>query len=383
MQYISTDGRTLWANEEYYRLTDHPRERELQYRLSFIDVFTEEDKPKALVIWHRLLNGEQKVTAELRAKKIFTPPFGDPEPVTILGHSFRVEENGELKSIMAFTTDISAFKWAQTSESRKAAQAEEAKRQQEEFIDFVSHELRNPLSAIFQLAETIITSHPVEGETVISKEELSTALKTNIDNANTILMCAKHQKRIVDDVLTLSKLEYTMLSVSPHPVQLPNLVSKWMKMFEAQLLSHDIKFHITTHPSLIEHNVDWVLCDESRVQQIFINLMTNAIKFTKSETRREISVEFGAVPSEPRNAFSEKIRWAQTHRDMKDLTRSAEWGLGQPIYFTLSVTDTGIGMTEDEIKRLFGRFEQANNRTTIKYGGSVSHSRSQIVPAPR
>lgn len=370
MQYVATDGRTIWANEEYYRLTDHPRDQELQYKLSFIDVFIEEDKPKALEIWHRLHNGEQKVLAELRAKKIFTPPFGDPEPATILAHSFRVEENGELKSIMAFTTDISAFKWAQASEARKAAQAEEAKRQQEEFIDFVSHELRNPLSAIFQLAETIITSYPTAGETAIPKEDLAAALKTNVDNANTILMCAKHQKRIVDDVLTLSKLEYTMLSVSPRPVQLPNLVSKWMKMFEAQLLSQDIKVYITPQLSLLNYKVDWVLCDESRVQQIFINLMTNAIKFTKSESRREITIEFGAVPSQPRGAFSKDICWAPTHREMEDLTRSAEWGLGQPLYFTLSVKDTGIGMSREEIERLFGRFEQANARTTIKYGGS-------------
>jgi signal transduction histidine kinase/CheY-like chemotaxis protein/PAS domain-containing protein len=368
MQYIAPDGRTLWANEEYYRLTDHPREREQQYKLSFIDVFIEEDKPKALDTWRRLQEGETKVSTELRAQKIYTPPSGDPEPVTLLAHSFRVEENGELKSFMAFTTDISAFKWAQASEARKAAQAEEAKRQQEEFIDFVSHELRNPLSAIFQLAETIITSYPTEPDS--SKDDLLAAFMTNIDNANTILMCAKHQKRIVDDVLTLSKLEYTMLSVSPHPVQIPGLVNKWMKMFESQLLSNDIKVKITPHSSLREHKVDWVLCDESRVQQIFINLMTNAIKFTKSEARREITVEYGAVPSNPRDAFSNKICWAQTHRDLEDLTRSADWGFGQPVYFTLSVTDTGIGMSEQEIERLFGRFEQANARTTIKYGGS-------------
>ncbi|KUJ07023.1 uncharacterized protein LY89DRAFT_692095 [Mollisia scopiformis] len=370
MQYISPDGRTLWANDEYYRLTDHPRDRETQYKLSFIDVFIEEDKPRARDVWRRLLSGETKVTADLRATKIFTPPYGEPEPVTILAHSFRVEENGELKSIMAFTTDISAFKWAQASEARKAAQAEEAKRQQEEFIDFVSHELRNPLSAIFQLAETIITSFPAGERASMSKDDLIAALQGNIDNANTILMCAKHQKRIVDDVLTLSKLEYTMLSVSPRPVQLPNLVCKWMKMFDSQLLSNNIKASIIPNSSMLEHKVNWVLCDESRVQQIFINLMTNAIKFTKSETRREITVEFGAVPSDPRSAFSDKICWAQTHRDMEDLTRSAEWGLGQPIYFTLSVTDTGIGMSDDEIERLFGRFEQANARTTIKYGGS-------------
>ena len=185
-------------------------------------------------------------------------------------------------------------------------------------------------------------------------------------------MCAKHQKRIVDDVLTLSKLEYTMLSVSPLPVQVPELVDKWMKMFESQLLSADITIKTRAHASLDSLNDDWILCDESRVQQIFINLMTNAIKFTKAESRRQIEVQFGVTASNPRESFSKDIKWAPNHREVEDLTEHPEWGLGEPLYFTISVTDTGIGMTNEEIKKLFGRFKQANARTSIKYGGSVS-----------
>tara|TARA_R110002060_G_scaffold76694_2_gene87309 strand:+ start:54 stop:1052 length:999 start_codon:yes stop_codon:yes gene_type:complete len=302
---------------------------------------------------------------------MFNPPSGDPEPAIVLIHSFRVVEEGRLKSLMAFTTDVSAFKWAEASEARKAAAAQEAKRQQEEFIDFVSHELRNPLSAIFQLAETIITSFPADGN-AITQSQLIDALNGNIDNAKTILMCAKHQKRIVDDVLTLSKLEYTMLSVSPLPVQVPELVDKWMKMFESQLLSADITIKTRAHASLDSLNDDWILCDESRVQQIFINLMTNAIKFTKAESRRQIEVQFGVTASNPRESFSKDIKWAPNHREVEDLTEHPEWGLGEPLYFTISVTDTGIGMTNEEIKKLFGRFKQANARTSIKYGGSVS-----------
>ncbi|KAL2070388.1 hypothetical protein VTL71DRAFT_13414 [Oculimacula yallundae] len=247
MQYISVDGGLSWANDEYYRLTGHPRAEEAQYPLSFMKVFVEEDQPKAMDIWDRLINGESSISTEIHLKRVFNPPSGDPEPAIVLVHYFRVVEDDQLKSLMAFTTDVSAFKWAEASEARKAAAAQEAKRQQEEFIDFVSHELRNPLSAIFQLAETIITSFPDTSEREPTKAELIEALTGNIDNAETILMCAKHQKRIVDDVLTLSKLEYTMLSVSPLPVQVPDLVDKWMKMFESQLLSHDITIHTKAH----------------------------------------------------------------------------------------------------------------------------------------
>jgi len=371
MQYIAVDGSLIWANDEYYRLTDHPRGEESQFPLSFMDVFIDEDQAKAMENWKRLVQGESSISTEMRLKRMFNPPSGDPEPAIVLIHSFRVVEEGRLKSLMAFTTDVSAFKWAEASEARKAAAAQEAKRQQEEFIDFVSHELRNPLSAIFQLAETIITSFPADGN-AITQSQLIDALNGNIDNAKTILMCAKHQKRIVDDVLTLSKLEYTMLSVSPLPVQVPELVDKWMKMFESQLLSADITIKTRAHASLDSLNDDWILCDESRVQQIFINLMTNAIKFTKAESRRQIEVQFGVTASNPRESFSKDIKWAPNHREVEDLTEHPEWGLGEPLYFTISVTDTGIGMTNEEIKKLFGRFKQANARTSIKYGGSVS-----------
>jgi signal transduction histidine kinase len=371
MSYLMKDGRITWANEQYYEITNHPRADESQYKLSFLDTFLAEDQSQALEAWNHVIQGEVPLSIELRLKRNFKPPTGDPEPAVVRCHHFPVVEDGTLKSVMTFTTDVSAFKWAESSEARKAAEAQEAKRQQEEFIDFVSHELRNPLSAIFQLAETIITSYPTTEGMQVSKTELSQALKQNIDNANTIIMCAKHQKRIVDDVLTLSKLEYTMLSVSPIPVQLPVLVQKWMKMFEAQISFSDIKVTVHSLPFLKVHNIDWVLCDELRIQQIFINLLTNAIKFTKSEMKREIRVEYGAVLMDPRLAFPKAIKWAPSQRDIKDLTLNPEWGLGQQLYLTFSVTDTGIGMTDEEIKRLFGRFEQASAKTSIKYGGSV------------
>lgn len=84
---------------------------------------------------------------------------------------------------------------------------------------------------------------------------------------------AEHQKRIVDDVLTLSKLDYTMLQVAPRPIQLDGLVEKWMTIFKAQLLSYNIKLTISPHSSVFEQKNAWVICDESRIQQVFLNLM--------------------------------------------------------------------------------------------------------------
>ena len=142
-------------------------------------------------------------------------------------------------------------------------------------------------------------------------------------------------------------------------------------MLETQISSSDIQISVHAQPSLKAIGMEWILCDELRIHQIWLNLVQNAIKFTKSEMKREIRVEYGAVLKDPEWSFSNQIQWARDQRELKDLTLNPEWGFGQQLYLTFSVTDTGIGMTDKEIKRVFRRFEQASAKTSTKYGGSV------------
>jgi len=209
-----------------------------------------------------------------------------------------------------------------------------------------------------------------------TRDELAEIVRKNIEDASTILICANHQKRIVDDVLTLSKLEYSMISITPRPTQIPLIINRTLKMFEAETRSHDIEIKINRDPN----QGRWVLCDESRLQQILINLLTNAIKFTKAERRKGITVTYGSTITNPRGKFPEGIRWAQNSSNANDLTLNPEWGTGQTVFLTFSITDTGVGMTIDEIKKLFNRFEQASIKTSIKYGGTVSRPHD-ICPA--
>ena len=371
MQNLSVDGTTVWANDQFYINAGLPRQIETaEHKLSFIDMVTDEDRDMARDAWTRLINGEPHVSSELRLKKLFTPPSGEPEPACILSTSFPYMEDGKTKSIMTCTTDISRLKWAETLEARKADEARKAKRQQEEFIDIVSHEMRNPLSAIFQCADLIQSSIANHREIGNSEETLLDALRSNVDAAKTILMCAEHQKRIVDDVLTLSKLEYTMLSISPRPIHLGSMMERVVKMFAADLTSYDIKIATIADSSLETNHIDWVQCDPSRTNQILINLVTNAIKFTRGEPKREITIQYGATLSEPRKTFLPNLHWAPNHTQSEDLTLGPEWGDGEPVYLCIQVTDTGVGMTKAEIKKLFTRFEQAGSRTSIKYGGT-------------
>lgn len=199
MCHVSLKGEMLWANEHYYELAGNIADGHSN-RLTFLNVYHDGDRAKAVEVWDKLLAGDEHVTAELRVKRQYTPPLGDIEPAQIHIMAFPYRENGETKSIMACTTDISRLKWAQTFQARLAAEAREAKRQQEAFIDVVSHEMRNPLSAIVHCADAITTAvEECQAQLANIPAPCLDALNDNIASANIILQCANHQRRIIDD----------------------------------------------------------------------------------------------------------------------------------------------------------------------------------------
>lgn len=136
--------------------------------------------------------------------------------------------------------------------------------------------MRNPLSAIMLCADgvanSVIEYQSSKSQTITMLQEL---LENNLDAAQTIVLCAQHQKRIIDDVLTLSKLNSTMLHVTPVQVQVESTVRRTLKMFESELQAHSIRLNFTVEPSYQQEGIDWVYCDPVRLTQIFINLLTN------------------------------------------------------------------------------------------------------------
>lgn len=373
MVQVATNGKIQWANDQYYEITGHSPKEEDQYELSFADVVDPRDQEACLDKWKILLEQRISTTIALRLKRTWKPPSGPDddeskeEPMWVSAASFPISEEGELKYIAAAVTDISHHKWAEAIQSRNAAQAKEAKRLQENFIDIVSHEMRNPLSAITQLADGISTSLEDVGDGT-DLEKARSVLNYNVESAKTILICAAHQKRIIDDVLTLSKLDSRMLSITPIVVQPLKVVEAALKMFEGEFQTNGINFETIVDSSYAKTKVDWVCLDPSRMTQIFINLITNAIKFTRLEDRREIKVRTSATFSRPPTVAG--VTWFPTHKEYPDLTLNKEWGKGQPVYLCFEVQDTGRGLEPEEMKKLFGRFQQATEKTHIKYGGS-------------
>lgn len=370
MCHVSVDGKMLWANDQYFRLAGRTAE-EHTANFSFYDAYLDEDLPKVRGVWNELLAGVEHTNTEFRVKRTYTSPTGEETPASIqvLAFPYRDPESGQVKSVMACTTDISRLKWAQTFHARSAAQAREAKEQQEAFIDVVSHEMRNPLSAIVHCADAIIAMADDESKYAEGSAQRLETLAEIVQNANVVLQCSTHQRRILDDVLTLSKLKSMLLSIKPVAVEPLRMVSSIVGMFEAEISSNSIRCNVTPDPSLLDLAINHVFLDTSRVTQIFINLLTNAIKFLKLSKEPSIAITLGACTYDPRSFFPQDMFWADGEPS-SDVTNSSEWGSGEHVYLTFIVEDSGIGLSNDAIAKIFKRFSQAHVKTHVTYGGS-------------
>jgi CheY-like chemotaxis protein len=190
-----------------------------------------------------------------------------------------------------------------------------------------------------------------------------------IKSANNIALCVQPQKAIVDDVLTVSKLDSNLLLITPVPVQPVTVIHRAMSMFKPEAQTKDIRFEFCPHHSMRDLDVDWVHLDPSRLLQITVNLITNAIKFTQTSATRVISVHLGASLEQP-DLQNKGFEFVPTKAPSVNITAGKEWGDGERLYIRVQVQDTGCGLTAEEKQQLFQRFAQASPRTHAHYGGS-------------
>ena len=380
---MSLEGTMSYVNDAWIEITGY--ELDEYYEKSWLTVVHEDDHLKIDIEWSKLIDDREPVSFELKLKK----RWQDTDPVTskqISGWTYvlaaaSVQQIGSEAFVTGAVTDISRQKWVEGFEKRQRQEAMELKRQQENFIDMTSHEMRNPLSAIFQCSDLIIAglekfrrsanSGSAINPSVQDDSGLEDPIETAIDAANTIILCVQHQKRIVDDVLALSKIDAKLIEITPVDVQPKALAENALKIFNAELAANHTQLDFVIEASFTKLQISLVKLDPGRVVQILINLCTNAIKFTADSAVRRITVSLGASLTKPsRSSGGVAYLEGPVSNSDPDPTLLPEWGEGEQLYLQFQVHDTGRGMGTEEMKQLFQRFSQGSPRTHTKYGGS-------------
>lgn len=191
----------------------------------------------------------------------------------------------------------------------------------------MSHELRTPLTTIIGYADLIaMAAH--QGEFDRIKEDITR-----------IRYAGKHLLAIINDLLDLSKIEAGRMEIHVTSFSVRTLVEDTVNSMQAFAHKHNTILRLEIDPS-----VDLMHSDEVRVRQVLYNIVHNACKFTENGV---VTVTVARVVSPPEPSVDD-----------------------QSATIILTISDTGIGMTDDQIARLFQEFTQVDPTTTRKYGGT-------------
>ncbi len=228
------------------------------------------------------------------------------------------DDYGEIIGYLLIGTDNSVRKQVELELNEAMAAAEKANLAKSDFLSSMSHELRTPLSAILGFAQLMESGSPLP----------TVSQKRSIDQ---ILKAGWYLLELINEILDLAQIESGKLSLSPEPVSLQEIMLECHAMMEQQAQKRDIRM---TFPEL--KFPYFVKADRTRVKQVLINLLFNAVKYNKVG---------GAVVVDCAVITADRIR--------------------------ISVKDTGEGLSPDELTQLFQPFNRLGQETGIEEGTGI------------
>jgi PAS domain S-box-containing protein len=317
---FTADGRVEWANESFTRTMEYPLP-EIVGKLSTELLAGPETDPRAIARLRTALAHGQGLSTDLvqyaKSGRKYHLAF-EIQPVR--------NQAGEVENFIAVASDITARVETEQALRRAKLEADTASRAKSEFLASMSHEIRTPMNGVIGMTSLLL-------ETNLSVEQR--------EYVNTIRSSGEALLTIINDILDFSKIESGKLELERLPFELSVCLEETLDLFAPQAAEKRIELVYGVDRSV----PPLVLGDITRLRQVLVNLVNNAVKFTPGGS---IAVEVRKAPGDP-----------------------AEHGVPPGhLLLEFTVRDTGIGIPADSVDRLFKAFSQVDSSTTRKYGGT-------------
>lgn len=231
-------------------------------------------------------------------------------------------ETGNVETFIAILADVTARVEIEQALRRAKSEADTASRAKSEFLASMSHEIRTPMNGVIGMTSLLL-------DTGLTQQQR--------DHVNTIRSSSEHLLGIINDILDFSKIESGRMELDHLPFELSASVEDTLELLADDALSKHLELSY-----VIENGVPpWISGDISRLRQVLVNLVNNAVKFTPGGCI-DVTVRQHPAPALPAGR----------------------------ILLEFTVQDTGIGIEREQFGRLFQPFSQVDSSHTRKYGGT-------------